>query len=128
MFSRSGFVSLHILTSLFICLLHVLIFLYMSFQLHASLIKMTVLFPISSWICLATYTYMLYIWSYMYPLWYICMLYVVEVLDPPRLPLVISPCLVDLWRFFRLKIIVLYAVRYEKFYPLFSSITFYFIY
>ena len=55
-------------------------------------------------------------------------LYVVGVLDPPRLPLVISPCLVDLLRFFRLKITVLYAVSYGKFYPLLSSITFYLIY
>ena len=57
-----------------------------------------------------------------------CILYVVVVLDPPRLPLVISSCLVDLWRFFRLKIIVLYGVSYGKFKLLFSSITFCLIY
>ena len=51
-----------------------------------------------------------------------CIFYVVGVLDPSWLRLVILPCLVDFLRFFRLKIIILYAVSYGKFYPLFSSI------
>ena len=48
--------------------------------------------------------------------------------DLSQLPLVISPSLVDLWRFFRLKTIVLYAVSYGKFYSLFYSINFHLIY